>query len=101
MKKLIQPFFAASFLLMATGLVPGVPFYIPIIGLLATALIGVMGVHILGSQDKEFDATIELMRLEVKRCAETHDLDVKKMEALTNTISKALSENRELAGRLR
>lgn len=108
MKSLIKPFFAASFLLMASGLVPGVPILMACIGFMAFVAIGMFGIHLLGSQDKEFDSMIQLMRLEVLKAKEVEgsiarqNVDfLKKHEEMENRVSKAISELRSESARLR
>lgn len=101
MKNLIKPHIVSSFILMLSGLVPGVPFYMPLFGLISFALAGIVGVVLLGAQDRDYDATLELIRLEHLKAQELLEQHRGKYTDLETRISKALSENRELAGRLR
>lgn len=86
---------------MLSGLVPGVVFYMPLFGIISLAMSGIMGIIVLGSDDREYMAQLELIRLEHAKAVELTDIAAKKYAELENRISKSISENRELAGRLR
>jgi hypothetical protein len=123
MKTLIKPLIVASFLVMCSGLVPGVDIAMSWIGFLALCACGSSGIVLLGSEDLVYESQLELIRLEHKaiqsyKQQELWDMDVrlnrikldhakqmadatKKYEELELRVSKALSENRDLAARLR
>jgi hypothetical protein len=97
-----------SFILMLTGLVPEIPSQMPILGFLSLLACGFAGVSILGSEDRKYDHQLELIRLEFYKAKvwsdqAEHDYKVhaEKLAELEGRVSKAISENRELAGRLR
>lgn len=108
MKALLKPTFVMSFILMLTGLVPGIAVYMPILGFAAWFSCLVSGVWILGGEDREYEAQLELIRLEKLKideiCKSTlakYSSVTKDYEDLKTQISKAISENRTLAGQIR
>lgn len=101
MNKLLKPTFVMSFVLVLTGLIPQVPFYMPIMGLVSMLAAGAMGVELLGSEDKNYESQLELVRLEHLKAHDLLDLHRKKYEDLLNQVSKGVSDLRSEAGRLR
>lgn len=101
MKQLIKPTFITSFILMLSGLVPDVVWYMPLFGIISLAMSGIMGVILLGSEDRDYLAQLELIRLEHAKAVELVATHEKKYEELKTQISKAISENRDLLGRIR
>lgn len=107
MKQLIKPTFAMSFVLLLTGLVPSVQWYMPLFGLISLAFSGILGVLVLGSEDRDYLSQLELVRIEHSKLKTLLDIEahkfesqVKQIEELQTRVSKAIAENRELAGRL-
>ena len=108
MKALIKPTLVMSFILMLTGLVPEIDVVMPILGFLSMVVWGLVGVFVLGAQDRDYDSQLELIRIEHLKASEVANVAIKlisdhhkKYEELESRVSKAISENRELAGRLR
>ena len=101
MKSLIKPMIILSFLLILTGIVPTISLAIPILGLLSMAGWMAVGVLVLGSEDRNYEAQLSLIRLEHVKAQELLSAHAKKYEELANLISKAISENRSIQGQLR
>lgn len=101
MKTLVKPTFISSFILMLSGLIVDVQWYMPLFGIISLAMSGIMGVTLLGSEDRDYLSQLELIRLEHARAVELANNAEKKYEELKTTISKAISENREILGRIR
>lgn len=92
----IRPLIVGSFLLILSGLVPTVQWYMPVIGLTSLTLAIIMGVKILGSQDKDYNAQLELIRLEhLKVLTDLQSYKTQAEEAAARA-SKAVAELRGL-----
>lgn len=67
MKKLIAPSYVASFVLICTGLIPGVGWHMAVAGIAAMVISSIVGIQVLGAQDNDFDklvSRIDLLRSE-------------------------------------
>lgn len=108
MKTLIKPMFGASWVLVLSALAPNVPFYAPLLGFASLVVIGIMGIYILGIEDREILSQLEQMRLKVLQVEQirdglfrNYDEFVKKQQEIETRVSKALADVRTEAGRLR
>ena len=101
MKTLIKPLIVASFLMMIAGCLPGARAEELFVGAgtLIAALIA--GVKVLGDEVNARDTWIQTANANYARMASDYHKQMSKMAELENRISKALSENRTLAGQLR
>lgn len=101
MKQLIKPLIVLSFMVMCSGLVPGVNIGMAVLGFAALVVTGFAGVYLLGSEDREYQQQLELIRLEHAKAVDLSNQRLAKYEELELRVSKALSENRDLTARLR
>lgn len=101
MKSLIKPLIVASFILMLTGLVPGVNIGMAVLGFVTLLTSIGVGAVLLEQQDREFDSRLALLKLELESAHNMNTAMASKYDQLLTSVSRGLSDVRKESSGLR